>query len=410
MLLRGSGRVSQSFLVVIMSCIKTREDGQQPTGPMDTFLGEGKRRDQCCDGKSLQGAFTRYVRELRCRDQPPPQAFDEMWEALRATVIHELRRCSLWTSPPSYLGIYGWRSWQEKDFGAGGRAGALEELMADCYSDVFLKRLKRLEAQLTVKPEIDGLVFLYVRNYLHDRRKAHVPMGFRVFQNLRSAVRQALEDAQIYVIAGDPKVTSSTVLSFSPDGHVGEAVDATVLRSIVEGWNSDVIPDIMTAVGPERQKLIVRLRGHLLGMRSRGVGVLRFRDLIGPLKRDVRSRWAAIFEQEGGDSIRVDSGDGLTRVVRLTYPDERTEHDDNFIKLSGLIAAHLERLDVPVKTRRYLTTLWRFLGTYACDERMDFMPSNRKLSSLLEIPRERLPGLYDTLREVVNEYRPSLAL
>ncbi len=59
-----------------------------------------------------EGAFTRYLRVLERDGEPPPAAFDELWQALRATVVAELRRSSAWSSPPSYLGVFGWPAWQ----------------------------------------------------------------------------------------------------------------------------------------------------------------------------------------------------------------------------------------------------------------------------------------------------------
>lgn len=350
----------------------------------------------------MRGAFTRYLKELDARSEPSAESFDQLWEALRAALIYELKRCSLWAASPSFLGIFGWTSWMEGGNGPDRRTGALDELMNDAYSHVFLKRLPRLMAQLEVKTDVDGLVFLYLRNFIHDRRKAHDRLGFRVFENLRTAVRRAVASGDLRVVAGDPKVTSSTVLAFASGADAEEPAGAARLAAVVEGWNHDLVPDIMTASGPELQAFVERLRKRLLGIETEGIGVFRFRDLIGPLKTRIRSRWAAIFEQEGGESIKVESEGSRPTAVKVVQPDERPEIRDSFRKLRGRIADHLEKLEAPRKTRRYLQTLWTFLGSFACDEEMGSLPSNRQVASLLSIPRERLPGLYETLRVVLR--------
>ena len=70
---------------------------------------------------------------------------------------------------------------------------------------------------------------------------------------------------------------------------------------------------------------------------------------------------------------------------------------------TGSIADRLELLDVPKKTRRYLCRLWDYLRAFASDERTEKLPSNRQLSSETGIPRERLPGLYEILRQAIGD-------
>lgn len=398
----------------MMKSMKNSEDGRHPKSLAGASATDGARRNRCSrESGGLKGAFTRYVKELDVRGEPSRKSFDELWEALRAALVYELRRCSLWTASPAFLGVYGWNNWKERDDGPGRQAGALDDLMNDVYSHVFLKRLSRLKSQLEVKPEIDGLVFLYIRNFVHDRRKAHDPLGFRVFENLRIAIRQAVAGGDLRVVEGDPKITNSTVLAFASSANregPAEAGDAQLvppsppgaLKAEVDGWSHDLIPGIMTASGAERQELVDQLRAHILELETAGIGVFRFRDLIGPMKRETRSRWAAIFAVEGGASISVATEESTTAAASVVHPDERPVARDSFRKLSGRIADRLEKIDVPKKTRRYLRTLWTFLGSFACDAGMETLPSNRKLATLLAIPRERLPGLYDLLREVVR--------
>ncbi len=127
------------------------------------------------------GIFTEHVRLLARGTPLPAEHFDTLWQALRAVLVSELRKRSLWNTSPAYLGVYGTDSWQ--------RPEALEELLVECYSAAFLRRLRALGAQLRARSSIDGLIFLNVRNFLHDTQKKHDPLGFRIFTVLRAAIR-----------------------------------------------------------------------------------------------------------------------------------------------------------------------------------------------------------------------------
>lgn len=399
------------FFIPMMKRIQPSENKPIPRASANDAVGDGARRHRRRrSGKRLQGAFTRYVVEIARRGEATAEGLENLWQALSAATIRELRRRSLWTSPPSYLGVCGWRSWWERSPGPGRTASALDELVIDCFSEIFVKRLPRLLNQLEVKPEIDGLVFIYLRNYIHDRRKAHDPMGFRLFQTLRMAVRQAVAAGELFVVAGDSKILNGTVVATRPDEARRPAADPRRLRSIVERWNDELFPGIMRVKGTERQILIGRLRDRFRELEAHGARVFRFKDLIDSLKRDVRARWAALFELERGESVLEESKEGLATVVRLIRPDERLEERESFATLVARVADRLDRLDAPVKTRRYLRALWSFLGSFASDDNLEALPSNRKLSDLLAIPRERLPGLYDTLRAVVANDRGALTM
>ena len=161
--------------------------------------------------KTLTGesVFTEHVRTLAGRASLNPHRLEELWSALRAALRSELKRRGLWETPPVYLGIYGWESWEA----SGEKETALEELLAECYSYIFFLRLRSLEAQLKLKENIDGLIFLNIRHFLHERQKEHDPLGSQVFQVLQAAVRAAVAEGDLYVLQGDERIRNHTVLS-----------------------------------------------------------------------------------------------------------------------------------------------------------------------------------------------------
>ncbi len=359
---------------------------------------------------SEEGAFTRYLRALEgSGGEPAPGALDAVWRALRTSVVRELRRSSAWLSPPSYLGVFGWPSWQVPDSGPRGSLGPLEELLTDCYAFVFLEQLPRLRAQLAVKPNVDGLVVLTLRHYLQKRRQRNDLLGYNVFKSLRLAAQQAVEAGELWVLEGDSRILNATVLASSPAADAGDTTDAEALMAIVVGWCHTLLPDLVTAAGSRRREVVLRLRRHLLDLEADGVPVFLFKDLVNPLKREVRARWAAVFGQDEGETAAEDDAPGFVLVARLVRPEERVEAQESFDKLVDCVAGLVETLPEPERTRHYLRNLWGFLRTWANGQGPESLPAARRLGELLRIPRKRLPRLWESLREMVERCRETLA-
>jgi len=76
--------------------------------------------------------------------------------------------------------------------------GPLEELLADCYAFIFVDRLRTLQVQLAIKPNIDGLIFLNIRNFLYERQKDHDPLGYHVFTVVVAAVKKCLANGVLH--------------------------------------------------------------------------------------------------------------------------------------------------------------------------------------------------------------------
>ena len=357
-----------------------------------------------------EGAFTGYLRVLERDAEPPPAAFDELWQALRTTVVAELRRSYAWSSPPSYLGVFGWPAWQAP--GADSQSGPLAELLTDCYVAVFLEQRPRLRAQLAVKADVDGLVVLTLRHYLQKRRQHNDRLGFLVFKSLRLAVREAIGAGELWVLDGSPKILNPTLLATSPGADADDVAGREVLAPVVEGWVRELMPEMVTAQGVRRREVVARLRRFLLDLEAEGVRAFRFKDLIDPLKHQVRGRWAAVFDHGQGEQATDDDVRGFADVVRLVRPDDRLDTDDSFEKLVACVAGLVEELREPARTRHYLRTLWGFLRAWAEGEESagasDNLPTGRRLGELLRIPRKRLPSLWELLRELVRRCQAGL--
>jgi hypothetical protein len=370
--------------------------------------------------------FTEYVRSVARGAAPDDQQLEALWKALRAALRSELKKRGLWDSPPAYLGIYGWESWEP----AGARRGtteesALEELLVECYSFIFIARLRSLEAHLKIKPNIDGLVFLNIRHFLHERQKAHDPLGSQVFEVLQSAVRTAVEEGDLEVIEGDPRIRNDTVLGFGPAAGPASSPREEI-STLVARWNDELLPDLVTLRGRKQEEVVRRLRERLADLRLLGAGAVRFKDLVDPMKADVRARWAAILDVSLGEVSREIRDEGGGETVRLAPPDNQYEEQQIFYKLIACVLSSVERLEVNDRTRTYLATLWQFVRIQASEgveaspgaieatlaamgTAGEERPSLRHLAEQLRIPRDRLPGLYQLLGDQLQRCRAAIS-
>jgi hypothetical protein len=332
--------------------------------------------------------FTEYVRGLGLGEPPPADTFEELWEALRAALRSELSRRGLAHSSPSYLGIHGYEAWSEPAF---------EELLADCYSFIFLDRWRSLKAQLRIKPNVDGLVFLNIRHFLHERQERHDPLGYQVFRALHAEVTVAVERGELLVLGGGPQVRNETTLGFATAGPGGppREVDAS---AVVRGWSEALAPAFVERRGQGARS--ERIREGLGELSRSGIERFRFRDLLDPLKIAARLRWAALLEQSQGRGVT-----GSEDVSALVAFDRLREDEESFRVLTAEVAAAIEALDVDGHRREQLRRLWHFVVTHASDPATDGeeLPSFRKTGAQLQIPRETLPSLYGTLGRLVRE-------
>ncbi len=380
----------------------------------------------------MRETFTQYLRSLDPRGEPPSlEVFDDLIEALRGVLIHELKRRGLWDLSPSYIGVYGIPSWQSRDTGTSGVGGsarpqpALNELIAECYTFVFIERMKSLRAQLRRKANIDGLVFLSVRNFLFERQRQHDPLGYRVFAALRSAVRASVDDGELYVLRGKPGIANDTVLAARPDLDPREAGrEEASLATSVERWSDDLLPELITTRGLGHRAIQDRLRGHLRRLASRITGPFVFKSLVDPFKAEVRRRWACVLEHAG--EVPIDDSDRrYSEVVAYLSPSAGFESRQCFERLVDCVDEVVERTE-GAKTR-HLGALWCFLLTRVTDSSGtpvrpaggetpagapatdEDLPSRRKIARLLCISRDRLPSLYDLLGQMVQDCRAAVA-
>ncbi len=355
---------------------------------------------------AAEGTFTRYVRAIASRGEAVGGMVEELRAELRKALVREMRWRSLWASSPAYAGVLGWPSWTPGD--TKGTASPLDDLLSDCYLFVFGQQLHRLLHQLRVHPKIDGLVVVYLRHFLTDRQKHHDPLGYRLFEILCAAVRGSVAAGELHVLRGTPAIRNQTVLGAASDADPARAAPIEELRPLVARWNDALLPGLVTAERAARRKVTEGLRDHLVSLEAEGVVVFRFKDLLDALKEDVRARWGGLQRQEGGETAIEEGGEGVRRLVRILRPETRVEDLDSFKKLVRCVSNLIPKVDARRKTHAYLEQLWNFLRRWSLGLR-EALPSNRELEGELKIPRERFPGLYETLGQLTRRCQGELS-
>ncbi len=353
----------------------------------------------------MSTVFTDFVRQMDPQGPGPShELVEQVWEALRGLLVSELKRRSSWLSPPSYLGIIGHRFWTTPETGS----DALDELASQCFEFVFVQRLSSFRDQARRKETVDGLVALANRHFLLETQRKNDPLGFRVFEVLRGVMRRAIASEQLFLLAGDHRVRNDSLLARSPaTPPVG--VLPSDLQPLAERWVDDHLEGLFTASRNDLARLRERLIDELLEwLDQQDLPGFRFGDLAASVKQRARLAWAARFLDSSFLAQPVDRNS-------VSTPLDESDTLQRFTMLVRCVSDGIAKLGERAKTLRYLDRLWRFLETFALDggtvEILDGLtdpldlPPQRQISKLLEIPRGRIPGLLEILREQVHSCR-----
>lgn len=346
------------------------------------------------DRATAEKVFTRFLEALAA-DEDVDLHFQEVQEVFRNVLFLELRRRSLLSHPPSFLGVWAEAAWV-KD--------ALDELLADAYVAIFVDRLSQLLTQLELEEGVFELVSLCVHNFISQRQRRADPLGFAIFELLRGAVREAVAAEELFVLAGSKKVSNSTVLGPSAESSATERVASEAFEMVMPEWDDGLWMGLLSSrLG--RQRLSGQLRVHLVDLEGQGIAVFRFRDLTNAVKHEARGRRRAMFVNDPLGRAAAEQTAHSRRVHGALRPATRFEEIDSFEKLVVCVQELIEHLETRARTRLYLRALWTFLERFSADDDPDALPSHRKLAQRLHIPRERMPELYKDLGEMVLRCR-----
>lgn len=295
----------------------------------------------------------------------------------------ELRRAGLLSGPPRFVGVEGHPEWNRE---------ALDELLCDCYSFVFVRRLDSMLAQLEIKENIDGLVFLSIRNFLYERRKRSDPIGFRVFEVLQASVRRGIAEGRLYLLSGDAAIRNNSRIGIRDrleriDDDRQVALEATA---------GELMPELVTARGSrQRAELEERTVRALTGFGSTAFDGFEFAEVVAAFRRAARRQWSIYVESP---AVTGDEAEPATRLGRPWF-ELRQEYES----LTDCVSARLAAAELDARTSAYLSRLWEFMRVSCLGA--EEIPSRRKLAQQLKIPKDRLKPLLEHLGRDVERCR-----
>ncbi|MCP3962358.1 MAG: hypothetical protein GY719_31330 [bacterium] len=364
----------------------------------------------------MKSKFSEFICSLDSEgesSQPSQPSFDAFLKRLGAALRGEVRRRGLWDRPPRYLGVVG-RKWADED--------AFEELLADCLLFI-VKRLRSLLRQSQEGSNIDGLIVLDIRHFLHTAQQKNDPVGSRVYEVLVSAVKRSMNDDKLHLLASDTegvgegrkektgaKIGRSSVLCFTPRPDFRPDVRVDLIQR-VEAWSSYLFPDLVTAW--HTSGVVARLEACICRLQDEGVEAFRFGDLMDCLRDNVRGWLGTVRLVSAGPLAREDTDHDLAMIVQMVFPDREFEDRQSFRKMRSCVIQRLESLEESLGTQDYLLKLWLFLLSYAAESSEigdeDKPPSALKLSQILSIPRNRILGLKETLGRLVRHCQDAIS-
>lgn len=356
------------------------------------------------------GIFTQYVRGLDPNGTPPSkEAFERVWGNLRNLLWRELAKRSLCSKPPRWIGILGQTRWTDPGKGV----DALTELTADCYSFVFVHRLKSLVAQASVRVNIDGLIFRNISNFIHDRQRRHDPLGTRIYDLLRSVLSDCVEAGELS--GGEAGTIDASTVLRSSQARVETNEDLS-LQDHIQSWADELMPELITTRGRGQRRLEQRLRALIVQLPRTGVVSFSLGDLNRLLRDIVRHRWRSVAEVESADEVGLEPDGERVQWVPLVPADTSYDAKNAFDDLVRCVKKSLtEATALPGKKEegiiRHIGMIWNLLLAWA-SERGELEspfgkrdPSMRRLARVLDLPRDRIAHCMTLLQEMVLECR-----
>ncbi len=334
--------------------------------------------------------FTDYLKKLAAGKGPDDSLARDVLAQLRTHLKTQVSRRGMGQLSPTLFGLLG-RSWDD---------GALDDLVHDAYLFVFGERLKNLLSQLKQRDNVDGLVVLHLKHFLTDLQRKADPIGYRVYEVLRSSVERSIDSKDLHVLRGGERICNDTVLCFS--SATDPATAPADLSVAVRGWSDNLLPHLITGRARQMSPIYDNLRRHLLGLRDEGVVAFLFGDVVRPLQQDVRARWAEVWTKDHGEQA-PDYRDGVIEIVRVFHPEE---YDDgrSLEWLHRCITQSIDHRQDIEQSREKLWTLWEYVRVLSLQDDPSEdgvkLPSALKLSKLLGIYRERIPVLLKILRGI----------
>lgn len=336
-----------------------------------------------------ESAFNDHVRHLGTPADRAEEVLDELERLLR----QRMRRRGLLSAPPAYLG-YSCPNWDTDD--------SFEDLLLECYSFSFARRMRGLKNRLGVHGDIRGVITRNVDNFLTDCQQRHDPIGYATFGNVEMVV-QALVAAgrgQINPLRST-RIQNDSILVFA--GGVGADViavgDLRTRLADCPGW-AEALPALVVT-SDEGQAWLLCVLDRCA---SDGVGAVRVGDLVAVVAARAREDWLSRHAAPG-DEIAFEGDGELGQFVRLVAAASPGEDRDQWTWLKGEVARRIEESDNQERVRDRLASLFKALIERVERGEAD-AGAQADLVHALGFPKSTVSDAFRKLQEILEAMRP----
>lgn len=220
--------------------------------------------------------LTRHIKTFDAGTFPSKEILEIIGKVLKS----KMRERNLWDQPPSLLGYSYHQNWNKKTF---------SDILHDCYDYAIPSRYQSLKTHVSIKENIDGLVFLNISHFLQDRQKAHDPEGYAIFKNVEAVLQDFSKSGFIRLdnLRDKNKIRNETICILITPYSQELFQDYGVIKQTVSSHSEyETILNNAVILGAKGQHSVSLLILHL---RKEGIAAFRVKDLVDILKDASRS-------------------------------------------------------------------------------------------------------------------------
>jgi hypothetical protein len=333
--------------------------------------------------------FTDFVRTYAGDEDVPIDVFDKISSALR----NHLKRRGIWKIGPRILGYEG-KSWDSE---------ALQDLTYHCYCHVFIGMSEKnpggkheyWRLKVEAGNAIEKQVYQSIKHFLHDLQNKSDKGDSAIFKNLKSAVKELVEERKLLVVVGDSS-------SFSSDWVCGIAEsqkDAIQFEHLLEfvGENDDW-QSALSVVHRVSKKSARFAKDGIVATIENGNVPFRFGDLKNAVAKTAQS---PKNEQIIPGETEEKSKKSRTNSKRAGYELEEQDSSD----LEKQIHEKIDALERGDSVKQKLHRIVDFMTEELRGAGSDVKVSQAEMGRQLNIPKQTLNDYMKTIRDITRKLR-----
>jgi len=331
--------------------------------------------------------FTDFVGSYSGDGDVPADVFEKISSALQ----NHLKRRGIWRLGPRVLGYEG-SSWDGE---------ALQEITYHCYCHVFIGlgeknpggKHEYWRLKVSAGDAIEKQVYQSIKNFLHDLQKKSDEGDSSIFKNLKSAVKELIEERKLSLIAGDCNAFSSDWICGNIDSQKESVQFEKLLQFVGE---SDDWQLALSAVHKSSRRSARFAKQGIVATMENGHVPFRFGDLKNAVaKKAVSPKNERIIPGETEEKSKK----SRTNPNAASYGLE--EQDSN--ELEGQIHEKIDALERWDSVKQKLHRIVDFMAEELRGAGSDVKISQAEMGRELNIPKQTLNDYMKTIRDITKK-------